>query len=55
MKIKEYTIGKTRVKIHDDCIAKTAEEVDNILNRCGQIVAENIKMQQERCTDDVIS
>lgn len=55
MKIKEYTIGKTRVTVHDDCIVKSEQEVNDILTRCGRIVAENIKMQQERCTDDVIS
>lgn len=43
MKIKEYTIGKTRVKIHDDCIVKTAEEVNDILTCCGQIVAKGYR------------
>ena len=35
----------------------TDAEVENEIEalRCGQIVAENIKMQQEQCTDDVIN
>lgn len=43
MKIKEYTIGKTRVTVHDDCIVKSEQEVNDILTRCGQIVAKEYR------------
>lgn len=54
MKIKEYTIGKTRVTVHDDCIVKSAQEVNDILTRCGKIVAESAKRAEVE-KDDVIS
>lgn len=53
MKIKKYIIGKTRVKIHNDCIAKTAEQVNDILTRCGQIVAESQQRENETRKEDV--
>jgi hypothetical protein len=53
MKIKEYTIGKTRVNVHDDCIVQSAQEVNDILTRCGQIVAESQQRKNETRKEDV--
>ncbi len=54
MKIKDYNIGNTRVTVHDGCIVKSAQEVNDILTRCGQIVAESAK-RAEVGKDDVIN
>ena len=38
MIVKEYKAGNTIIRIHDDYIVKTPEEVQAILDRLGQIV-----------------
>lgn len=35
--VKEFNIGATRIRIHDDYVVQTQEEVDGILRRCGEI------------------
>lgn len=35
--VKEFKVGNTRLRICDDCVVKTKEEVDRILKRCAEI------------------
>ena len=38
--VKDYYIGNTRIRIHDDYCVKTQEEIDSILKRIGSIYAD---------------
>jgi hypothetical protein len=38
MIVKDFYIGNTHIKIHDDCCVKTQKEVDEILARLARIV-----------------
>jgi hypothetical protein len=38
MIVKDIYLGHTHVIIHDDCVVKSAEEVQAILKRCAEIV-----------------
>lgn len=37
MKVKEYKIGGSTIEIHDDYIAKTEKEKQEILERIGRL------------------
>lgn len=38
MIVKNFYLGNTHIKIHNDYIVKTPEEVKAILKRCAEIV-----------------
>lgn len=38
MVVKEYKIGQSVVRIHDDCMAKTQEENQAIIDRISDLV-----------------
>ena len=51
--VRDYYIGNTHVKVCDDYVVKTQEEVDAILNRVAEIAqraltAKYLKEQQEK-------
>lgn len=38
MVIAEYTIGGSKIRFHDDCMAKTDEENQAILDRVAKLI-----------------
>ena len=47
MKVKEYKIGGTTIEIHDDCIVKTEEEKQEILERIGRLYSGILAKQKQ--------
>lgn len=41
MIVKDFKLGNTHIMINDDAIVKTKAEVETILRRCGEIVAQS--------------
>lgn len=53
--VEDYFIGSTHIRIHDDCIVQTPEEVQKILDRVGQLVLRsdiNKALARQRGCDD---
>lgn len=48
MVIKEYKYGQSTVRIHDDCMAKTFEENQAIVERITGLVTKHYQMQQNK-------
>lgn len=43
--VKNFYLGHTHVIIHDDFVVKSAEEVQQILKRCAEIVKADERRQ----------
>lgn len=48
MVIKEYKYGKSTVRFHDDCMAKTEQENQAILDRITRLVSMHYQMQESK-------
>lgn len=46
MVVAEYQFGQTKVRIHDDCMAKTKEENQTIIDRITGMVTRQYQMQR---------
>lgn len=46
MVVAEYQIGQSRIRIHDDCMAKTEKENQEIVDRITGIVSRWHKKQR---------
>lgn len=44
MVVAEYQIGQTKIRIHDDCMAKTKEENQAIVDRITGLVTRHYQM-----------
>lgn len=43
--IKEMKIGNSTIRIHDDCMAKTPEENQKIMDRIAELVGNHYKLK----------
>lgn len=47
-KVEDFYLGSTHVEIYDDCVVKTQEEVDAILNRVAEIWTAHLQRQRAK-------
>lgn len=52
MVVAEYQIGKTKIRIHDDCMAKTKEENQAIVDRITGLVTRHYQMQRQETEEN---
>ena len=48
MVIAEYVLGNTKIRIHDDCMAKTPEENQKIVDRIAALVTRQRQLEAMR-------
>lgn len=46
MVIAEYQFGQTKIRIHDDCMAKTREENQKIVDRITEMVTKHYQFNK---------
>lgn len=49
--IDDFGPGKGMCIVYDNCVVKTQEEVDRIIENCSRIIIEDYVMQQRKLLD----
>lgn len=52
MVIEEYVIGNSRIRIHDDCMPKTKEENQKVLDNITKLVNRHYALERIKQTKE---
>lgn len=52
MVIEEYRSGQTIIRIHDDCMARTVEENNAIVDRIEKLVTRQYQLKRMKASEE---